>query len=81
MGGDGDFDADVPHPFQVRFFDSWSAENTVELGGVVEGLAGVEEWECFGMDHLACSEDRVVEEIGLYVGWTPLEAAERALAE
>ncbi len=81
MGGDGDFDADVLDPFHVCFFDGWSAESAVELGGVVEGVAGVEDWECFGVDHLACSEDRVVEELGSFVGWKPLAAAERALAE
>ena len=58
---DADFNAEVLHQTQMRWQDCRLAKDTVELCGPVEGLAGVEEWERFGIDGLAGSEDGVVE--------------------
>ena len=79
FGGDGDLDTDVLHALQVRFQYLRLAKQTVELGGVVKGSTCVEEWERFGVDHLACCEDRAVGKFDLLSGSDILQAAERAL--
>lgn len=58
---DADFNAEVLHQPQMRWQDCRLAKDTVELSGVVEGLARVEEWERFGIDGLAGSENGIVE--------------------
>ena len=54
---DADFDAHVLHQRQVRAEDGGRLEDTAALGGVVEGLAGVEGAQGFGVDGLAGGQD------------------------
>lgn len=82
IGGDGDADAEVLHPSQIRFRDIRSLKYTVELCGVVKGMACVEERERFGVDRLARSEDRVVKNLVRdcpVLGWNLVETTQRAL--
>lgn len=82
LKGAGDVDTDVLHPLQILLLDRRLAKDTIELGGVVEGLTCVEEWERFGVDRLACCEDGDVEYIeeerywGFW-GYEVFDAAER----
>ena len=61
LKGEGDVDADVLHPLQILLLDTRLAKDAIELGGVVESLTCVEEWERFGVNSLACCEDGGVE--------------------
>lgn len=85
MSGGGDVDAEVFHTVKIRFCDCRFGQDIAAVDGVVECLAGVEEWERFGVDRLACCEDRVVEKLdlagckGFPLGCDMLEAAERTL--
>lgn len=79
IGGDGDADAEVLHPSQIRFRDIRSLKYTVELCGVVKGMACVEERERFGVDRLARSEDRVVKNLVRdcpVLGWNLVETTQ-----
>lgn len=79
----GDADAEALHTAQVRFLDArLPVCCAAALRGVVEGVAGVEEGERFGVDGLACLEDRVVENLvrPWSVRWCDVvEAAQRTI--
>ena len=59
---DGDFDAYTLDPSRMPFQESRLVEESVRVDGVVDLLAGVEEWEGFGTNSLARSKDCVVDE-------------------
>ena len=75
---DGDFDAEVLDPSRMRFQEIRLAKKPVELGRIVELLAGIEEWERFGTNSLAGPKDCVVKksEIRCFSGFGVFEAAE-----
>ena len=81
---DGDVDAHVFHPSQICVRNGGLAEQTVELGGVEEGLAGVEDGSGFGVDGFVCLQDGAGEDgnallRGAVARWDIFEAAQCAI--
>lgn len=63
LSAEGYFDADVLDHVQMRLQDCRLAKDAINLGGEVEGLAGIEDRKRFGVDYLAGCENRVVEKL------------------